>query len=118
MKNLKITLEGKTYDIAVEVVGEASSIAAASSVAAAAGSVVSPMPVAAAAGSVVSPMPGVVFKVKVVVGDLVAADQELLILEAMKMESPVYASAAGTVSSVLVKEGDSVSEGQLLVQLS
>ena len=63
-------------------------------------------------------MPGTVFKIRVAVGDQVAADQELVVLEAMKMESPIYAPAAGTVSAILVKEGDAVSEGQVLVQLS
>ena len=63
-------------------------------------------------------MPGTVFKIRVAVGDVVAADQEIVVIEAMKMESPIYASTAGTVAAILVKEGDAVSEGQVLVQLS
>ena len=68
--------------------------------------------------SVTSPMPGLVFKIGVAIGQQVAKDQELLVLEAMKMESPVYAPCAGTIASILVKEGDAVSEGQVLIQLS
>ena len=135
MKKLRITLEGKTYEVGVEVAD--GSVAAAAPVAApvAAAPVAAPAPapapvaapapapvaaapVAAGAGSVVCPMPGTVFKIRVAVGQQVAADEELVVLEAMKMESPVYASTAGTVSAILVKEGDAVSEGQVLVQLS
>ena len=48
----------------------------------------------------------------------VAKDEELIVLEAMKMESPICAPCAGTVAAILVKESDSVNEGQVLVQLS
>ena len=133
MKKLKITLEGKTYEVAVEVVGEGSAPAAAAPVAtahvaaapvAAAAAAptpapaAAPAPVAAGAGAIVCPMPGTVFKVRVAVGDVVTADQEIVIIEAMKMESPIYSSTAGTVAAILVKEGDAVSEGQVLVQLN
>lgn len=57
-------------------------------------------------------------KIATAVGQHVVKDQELLILEAMKMESPVYAPCDGTVASILVKEADAVVEGQVLVQLS
>ena len=135
MKKLRITLEGKTYEVGVEVAdgsvvaapSVAAPVAAApvataapapAPVAAPAPAPVAAAPVAAGAGSVVCPMPGTVFKIRVAVGQQVAADEELVVLEAMKMESPVYASTAGTVSAILVKEGDAVSEGQVLVQLS
>ena len=57
-------------------------------------------------------------KITTAVGQHVTKDQELLILEAMKMESPVYAPCDGIVASILVKEADAVVEGQVLVQLS
>ena len=134
MKMLKITLQGKTYEVGVEFVdGAAPATAAPAPVQAApavavAAPVAAPAPApapaaaapAAVAGgqSVTSPMPGLVMKVRVTVGQQVTADQEVLVLEAMKMESPVYAPGAGTVASILVKEGDAVSEGQVLIQLS
>lgn len=43
--------------------------------------------------------------------------QELLIIESMKMEIPVDASAAGQVTEICVAEGDAVQEGQLLLRL-
>jgi biotin carboxyl carrier protein len=135
MKMLKITLQGKTYEVGVEVVDGAAPAAAPASayvapVAAAPAPVAAaptpaPAPVAAPAPapvagghSVTSPMPGLVMKVCVTVGQQVSAEQEVLVLEAMKMESPVYAPCAGTVASILVKGGDAVSEGQVLIQLS
>jgi len=62
-------------------------------------------------------MPGVVMKLNVAVGQQVAQDQVLLVLEAMKMESPICAPRAGSVASILVRETDAVVEGQVLVQL-
>lgn len=135
MKTLRITLEGKTYEVGVEVVDGAVvaqpvaapvqaapvTVAAAPVVAVptpAPAPVAAPAPAAGGAHAVTSPMPGVVFKVRAAVGQQVAKDQELLVLEAMKMESPICAPEAGTVAAILVKEGDSVNEGQVLVQLS
>ncbi len=120
MKTLRITLEGKTYEVGVEVVKGGPAI---SSVAAAPAPVAAPAAAPAtapAAGglSITSPMPGLVFKIVVSVGQQVAKDQQLIILEAMKMESPIHAPNAATVSAILVKEGDAVTEGQVLIQLS
>jgi len=64
---------------------------------------------------VTAPMPGKIFKIAVNVGDKVAEDDELLTLEAMKMENPIFAPADGTVTEIKVKEGDSVSADQILV---
>lgn len=60
---------------------------------------------------------GLVFKIKCKVGDKVEANQEIMVLEAMKMETPVPAPVAGTITSINVKEQDSVSEGQVLVTI-
>ena len=60
---------------------------------------------------------GTVWKVLVQVGDAVATDQELLILESMKMEMPVEAPSAGRVSSISVTPGQAVEEGDLLLEL-
>lgn len=59
-----------------------------------------------------------VWKVNVVAGQQVQADDELLILESMKMEIPVVAPAAGTVDVVHVAPEDQVAEGAVLVTLS
>ncbi len=58
-----------------------------------------------------------VWKIEVAPGDSVAADDVLLILEAMKTEIPVEAPKAGRVKEILVKEEEPVSEGQALLIL-
>ena len=60
---------------------------------------------------------GTVWKILVQVGDAVAADQPLVILESMKMEMPVESPEAGRVVSIAVSEGSSVEEGELLLTL-
>jgi acetyl-CoA carboxylase biotin carboxyl carrier protein len=69
------------------------------------------------ATSVNAHITGTVWKIEVKVGDAVTEGQTVVILESMKMEMPVEATAAGHVSAVLVKEGDSVEEGAPLVEL-
>jgi acetyl/propionyl-CoA carboxylase alpha subunit len=71
-----------------------------------------------AGGSTVSaPMPGTVIRVLVVPGDRVTARQPLLLLEAMKMETPIAAPFDATVKAVHASEGDRVAGGALLVEL-
>lgn len=65
--------------------------------------------------NITSPIGGKVWKINVSVGDKVEVDDEVIILEAMKMETPVFADDAGTVAELKVKEGDEVSEGDVLV---
>ncbi len=59
-----------------------------------------------------SEIPGTVFKIEVDVGDEVAEDDPVIILESMKMEIPVGAPSAGRVAEILVEEGEPVEEGQ------
>jgi acetyl-CoA carboxylase biotin carboxyl carrier protein len=61
---------------------------------------------------------GMVWKILVKPGDRVEADQELIVLESMKMEIPVIAPRAGVVHEVRVRETDVVAENQVLVVLS
>jgi acetyl-CoA carboxylase biotin carboxyl carrier protein len=58
---------------------------------------------------------GTVWKVVVEVGDTVSRDQDLVILESMKMEIPACAPRAGVVLEILVAHGDAVQEGQELL---
>jgi acetyl-CoA carboxylase biotin carboxyl carrier protein len=66
---------------------------------------------------VMAPMPGKILEVLVNVGDSVKEDDELLILEAMKMENPIYAPADGKVKEIKVKANDSVDTDQLMIVL-
>jgi len=60
---------------------------------------------------------GTVWKIQVSVGDTVAEEQSVVILESMKMEMPVESPAAGKVASIAVKEGQPVEEGDVLLTL-
>jgi acetyl/propionyl-CoA carboxylase alpha subunit len=64
-----------------------------------------------------APMPGTVIKVLAAPGDRVAPRQTLLVLEAMKMETPVVSPYEAVVRAVHVAEGDRVAGGALLVEL-
>jgi biotin carboxyl carrier protein len=66
---------------------------------------------------VAAPMPGKIVKVLVGPGDIVAARQGLVVIEAMKMQNELKASRAGRVKDVLVAEGDLVEAGRLLTVL-
>jgi acetyl-CoA carboxylase biotin carboxyl carrier protein len=60
---------------------------------------------------------GTVWKIEVAVGDEVAEEQSVVILESMKMEMPVESPASGRVASIRVEEGQSVEEGDVLLTL-
>jgi len=63
-----------------------------------------------------APMPGLVVRVEVDAGQAVATGAGVLVLEAMKMENELRASAGGTVRAVLVRSGQAVEKGQVLVE--
>ena len=66
---------------------------------------------------IVAPMPGLVVRVRVAVGDKVEAGQGVVVMEAMKMENELRATAAGVVRSIEVAPGTAVEKGTLLVAL-
>ena len=66
---------------------------------------------------ITAPMGGKVLEVKVKPGDSVSEDDEVLILEAMKMELPVVSPAAGTVKEVKCSNGDTVEADAVLITL-
>lgn len=68
-------------------------------------------------GEIVSPMAGKVLEVKVNVGDNVSSGDEVVILEAMKMELPVITEESGTVKEIKCKKGDTVESGDVLIVL-
>lgn len=71
----------------------------------------------ATGGTMKAQMPGKVLQVAVKVGDQVEVDQNLLLMESMKMELALDAPVAGTVTSVAVSPGQMVSQGELLIEI-
>lgn len=65
--------------------------------------------------AVTSPLPGVILEVVVKEGDVVKRGQKLMVLEAMKMENVIEASADGKIISIKANKGDSVLEGAPLI---
>ena len=64
--------------------------------------------------TLVSPMPGKVVRVMCSVGDEVAANQGLLVVEAMKMQNEVQSPKIGKVAELRVREGQTVNAGEVL----
>lgn len=64
-----------------------------------------------------STVSGMVLQILVSPGDEIAVDQEVMIIEAMKMEIPIEAETAGIVDTILVAEADVVQEGEVLIAL-
>ena len=131
----RVTVNGKPYDVTVELTGGAAPmargpVAAAPAprpapaqvtpVAAAPAPAPTPAPAPVAAGEgekVLSPLPGNIWEVSVTVGQQVKANQCLIILEAMKMENEIVSPRDGIVKQILVKKGDAVDTDHVLVVL-
>lgn len=121
MKSYTITVNGNVYDVTVEENNAAAPVAAAPRKAAPAPAAAAPKAAAAAgAGSIKieAGAAGKVFKLEAPVGTAVKRGEPILILEIMKMETPVVAPQDGTVASIEVAVGDSVEAGALLATLS
>jgi biotin carboxyl carrier protein len=69
------------------------------------------------ASEVLSPLPGLVATVHVKSGDTVSTGDPVVTLQSMKMEIPVTAESDGTVSEVLVSEGDEIDTGAVIARL-
>jgi acetyl-CoA/propionyl-CoA carboxylase, biotin carboxylase, biotin carboxyl carrier protein len=68
--------------------------------------------------AVAAPMQGTIVKVAVADGQQVAAGELVVVLEAMKMENPVTAHKAGTVTGLAVAPGDAVTQGTVLLEIT
>ncbi len=64
---------------------------------------------------ILSPMPGTIIEVQVNIGDEVVEGQELLVLEAMKMENPIVATTDGKIKEINVKVDDKVATKQVML---
>lgn len=135
MKKLRITVEGKVYEVEVEVLGSSNAAPAAPAAVAPATpapvvaapvapapapapKAAAPAPKAAGAGDVACPLAATVVAVNVKEGQTVKEGDLLVTLEAMKMSTPINSDRAGTVSKIYVAAGQSVQEGQPLVAIA
>ena len=133
LRKFKITIDGTEYKVEMEEIGApqptpADAVAAPSATAsapasapAAAASVPTPAATpapAAGEGAQLAPMPGKILDIKVSVGQTVAQNDVVLILEAMKMENEIVAESAGTVTAVYVSAGDMVNPGDPLFTIA
>ncbi len=134
MKKLRVTVDGKAYEVLVEILDKGSETPADKRRAAWGGPTAAPVAsaavsapplakpahqmAAAAPGDVPSPLAGKVVSIDVQPGQKVEANDQLITLEAMKMNTYIFAPAGGTVQSILVKAGDAVEEGQTLVKIA
>ena len=66
---------------------------------------------------VLAPLSGNIWKITVKAGETIEEDDEVLIIEALKMETPVYAPCDGEVKEIHIKEGETVEEDQLLLSI-
>ena len=117
MKNYTITVNGNVYDVTVEETGSAPSTASAPKRAAAPAAPKAAAPAGAGSIKVEAGAAGKVFKLEAKAGDAVKKGDTILILEIMKMETPVVAPEDGTVASIEVAVGDSVEAGGLLSKI-
>lgn len=139
LRKFKISVDGTQYLVEMEEVGAPIPTPADAAPAASAAPAPAPAPAAApapapapapepapapaapaAAGSFAqtAPMPGTILDIHVKVGDVVTANQPVMILEAMKMENEVVAEQAGTIASINVEKGAMVNPGDTLFTLA
>ncbi len=126
MKKLRVTVEGKVYEVLVEMLDEstapaasAAPVSSASVTAPAVASKPAPKPVAAGnvSGDVACPMTGKLITFDVQIGQTVAEGTQVATVEAMKMNTYVYAPKAGKVLEFVAKPGDTVEEHAVLLRI-
>lgn len=117
MKRFNVTVNGKSYDVAVEEITDGSAPVAAAPAAPVVNKPAAAPAAAPAKGegeAVSAPMSGTILDVKVSVGDSVTKGQVIMVLEAMKMENDIVSPCDGKITSLLVKKGDTVSPSDTL----
>ncbi|MDD6037939.1 MAG: acetyl-CoA carboxylase biotin carboxyl carrier protein subunit [bacterium] len=121
MKNYTITVNGNVYDVTVEETGAGAVAPVATKKAAPVAA--APVKAAAPAGGagavkLTAKAAGKVFAVEASVGQTVKKGDTVVILEVMKMETPVVAEQDGTITSIDVAKGDSVEVGTVLATMN
>ena len=124
MKKLRITVDGKSFDVTVEVLDNAPTAAPVAAAPVASAPVAAPIAPAAPTasppagdGAIVSPLAGKVISVDVKVGDQITAGAQVATVEAMNMTTFIYAEQSRKVAEILVSAGDAVEEGGVILNL-
>ena len=107
MRKFNVTVNGKTYAVEVEEADGSESVSAQNAAPVVPTAKTEPVAVPAGGTPVVAPMKGTVLKLCVADGAKVKKGDKIVVLEAMKMENDIYASASGTAHFV-VKQGAEV----------
>lgn len=122
MKNYTITVNGNVYDVTVEENGTSAGTAAPRRTAAPVAAPTAPKAAAPAGGAgnikIEAGAAGKVFSVDAKAGDAVKRGDTVLVLEVMKMETPVVAPEDGTIASIDVTVGQQVEAGALLATMN
>ncbi|MAA70125.1 MAG: oxaloacetate decarboxylase subunit alpha [Bermanella sp.] len=118
-----VTVDGNEYVVKVDDGGDITQLGALNGAPTSMGGAAAPAAGASGAApaggeAMKAPLSGNIWKVEAAAGDYVEEGDVIVILEAMKMETEVRASKSGTVGSVSVKEGDSVSVGDTLLTIA
>lgn len=118
MKNYTITVNGKTYDVTVEDKGGSGVSPVSAPVAAPAKAAAPAATGAAGSVKIEAGAAGKVVKIVAAAGASVKKGDQVVILEVMKMETPVVAPQDGTIASINVNEGAMVEAGALLATMN
>ena len=126
MKKYNITVNGTTYEVAVEDVGEVSAsptysapiVNTTTTSTTTQKSAPSTAASATGANTVKAPMPGTILEVKVSAGQAVKKGDVICVLEAMKMENDIPAPCDGVVASISVQKGASVASGDIIAAIN
>lgn len=127
MKKLRVTVEGKVYDVLVEVLDEGTPASAPRPTApapVASATVAAPVAAPAAAprgpagsGDIPCPLAGKLVSIDVKLGQAVEEGTQVATIEAMKMNTYIFAPRAGMIAEILAAPGDGVEEGAVLIRL-
>ena len=118
MKKYNITVNGTSYDVAVQEIGaEVGGSVSAGAPAVTQAAAPAPAQSAGEGTPVKAPMPGTIIDVLVKAGDNVKSGQPIAVLEAMKMENNIASPQDGMVTSVTVSKGASVQTGTVIATI-
>ena len=116
MRKYNVTVNGTTYEVEVEEIGEGVSASAPAPEQKAAAPAPKAAP-AAGGNTVKAPMPGTILNMNVKVGDKIEKDALVCVLEAMKMENEIFSTSAGTVKAINAPKGTTVNSGDAIITL-